>query len=312
MFYNVENLFDTLDDAKTEDSEFTPQSDKHWNSQHYWQKINHIAKVIIAVGGWKPPSVIGLAEIENARVLDDLTKKSPLARFNYKIVHQESPDPRGIDVALLYRPDQFSLVEKAFFPVLLHNDQTRDILLASLQINDDTVHVLVNHWPSRWSGELRTESLRITAAQCLRSHIDSLLTIGTSANILVMGDFNDTPKNRSLHDILSASLIGENADSSKLYNLAPEDEDGRIGTIFHRDIIDRWQIFDQVIISKSLLDGKQLRITTPVFQIFRPAWLLDKDGQAPYRSYMGPFYTGGFSDHLPVYIDIAAVGDLNK
>lgn len=312
MFYNVENLFDTLDDPKTEDSEFTPNGTKHWNAKHYHNKIDHIAKVIIALGGWDPPALVGLAEVENSQVLNDLTKRSPLSKFNYKIVHQESPDPRGIDAALLYRPDKLKLVSEGFFPVRLQNDETRDIVFAAFTIGSDTMNVFVNHWPSRWSGELATENLRYTAARCLSKQIDSIYNVTPYANVLAIGDFNDTPNNRSIHEILDASSTGEYDQSSRLINLAPSDEDGRVGTIFHRDVIDRWQIFDQILVSRPVLEGYDFKTATRTFQIFRPKWLLDKAGEAPYRSYLGPFYTGGFSDHLPVYVDIRIVNGIEK
>ncbi|MEO0330597.1 MAG: endonuclease, partial [Bacteroidota bacterium] len=172
MFYNVENLFDVRDDSLTRDEAFLPAGDRHWTYGRFLNKLNHIYKVIAGVGEWNPPAIVGLAEVENHYVLEDLLRETPLHRLGYQIVHQESPDSRGIDVALLFRPDLVSIEHQEFIAVtLLNRRKTRDILYAQVKLtNQDIVHFYVNHWPSRYSGTKVSEESRKQAATTLAAH----------------------------------------------------------------------------------------------------------------------------------------------
>jgi len=204
MFYNTENLFDSFDDSLTQDEEFTPMGARHWTWEKMNQKINGIYKTIIAVGEWNPPVFVGLCEIENGFVLNRLTHETPLVKYDYRIVHRESPDPRGIDVALLYRSDLFDLQESKFFRVFFPdqpNRKTREILYAKGVIDGvDTLHVFVNHWPSKLGGELESTSGRFAAANTLKQKVDSIKIFYPDARILIMGDFNDEPESAPLVD----------------------------------------------------------------------------------------------------------------
>ena len=197
MFYNTENLFDTENDSLTNDEEFTPDANRHWNQARLHSKAERLAKVILAAGKWNVPLVIGLCEVEDLNVLELLTRNEPLARFQYKIVHKDSPDSRGIDVALLYRPEYFRPFYYQAIPVADPKDKsfkTRDILQVSGVLNGcDTLHIFVNHWPSRYGGIMETLRYRGLAAETLKKSVLNLLVQYPKAQIICMGDFNDTP-----------------------------------------------------------------------------------------------------------------------
>ncbi|NJO88701.1 MAG: hypothetical protein HC831_06850 [Chloroflexia bacterium] len=224
MFYNTENLFDTENDSLTTDEEFLPNGPKFWTSNKYYTKLNQIATTIVSIGGWTSPEIIGLCEVENRKVLDDLCKKTGLKNLNYRIIHKESPDNRGIDVALLYQKDSFKpLGYKAIqvtFP-FSPGSTTRDILyVKGLTKNEDTLHLFVNHWPSRWGGQLESESRRMEAAKTLKTQTDSIFNNYQNAKIVIIGDFNDYPDNKSIKQILKASNNFENFVNYELYNLS--------------------------------------------------------------------------------------------
>lgn len=308
MFYNVENLFDIEDDSTKNDNDFLPEGRMHWNKMRYNTKLNHIYKVIIGVGEWAPPEIIGLCEIENHKVLNDLCIKTPLSKFEYKIVHYDSPDYRGIDVALLYLNKKFKVVHHMIIPVNFPNEpkkKTRDILyVKGIGLKTDTLHIYVNHWPSRRGGQSNTEKYRIHAARILKHSVDSILTLNPSANIVLMGDFNDDPENESIKILLNTHKKDTN--DTSLCNISHLYPHNKAGTLKYRGT---WNTFDQFIVSSALIKTKTtFYVSSQKSQIYAPEYLLIPDdnytGKKPFRTYTGPTYKGGFSDHLPIYIDI--------
>ena len=311
MFYNVENLFDTQDDSLTNDNEFLPNQGKYWTYSRYNEKLHHISTVIASIGGWNPPEIIGLAEIENRKVLDDLCKKAELSKLEYNIIHKESHDSRGIEVAMLYRKKYFKPLSykaiKVTFPFSL-NTFTRDILyVCGKTNNDDTLHVFINHWPSRWGGQLDSERNRMVVAQILRIEIDSIFKTYPNPKIVIMGDLNDYPENISLTEGLKANRTFDNLKDNQLYNLSSYIAQTKdIGSNKHEGV---WGILDQIIVSGALLNAKQgLSAKKENAYIFNPDFLLVDDenftGKTTFRTYNGYQYLGGYSDHLPVFIDL--------
>ncbi len=309
MFYNVENLFDTLDAPDKVDEEFTPGSEKKWNQERYGKKLGDIAHVIQSVNPSELPEIIGLAEVENDEVLQDLIRTDALRKGNYGVVHIESPDIRGIDVALLYRTEEITVVEKKAIPVVFPFDSTettRDILYVKGQTSDnETLHLFVNHWSSRRDGLRESEPKRIFAAVALRKEIDKLLNSDNDAKIIIMGDFNDEPTNNSIFGMLMANNKKKNASDRDLYNLMYDmHNDENKGTYNYRG---NWNMLDQIIISQALLSpGSGLHTNYYSGKIFSAEWMLYNDerlGQkVPNRTYGGPNYYGGVSDHFPVYV----------
>lgn len=305
MFYNVENLFDPEDEPGKNDEEFTPKGTRNWGYTRYRQKLSNISKVIVAAGGWEVPALIGLCEIENRKTIEDLTGQAPLKRLKYQFIHQESPDERGIDVALLYRKEMYEPVHEEFIAINFPQDplrKTRDILYsAGVVPTGDTLHVFVNHFPSRYGGELVSEPNRIFVASLLRQRVDSLLARNPQSLIVIMGDFNDHPDNRSIHDVLKAREVKEPFSDAELYNLfALHHAQGKGSYKFQG----AWGALDQMIVSGALLSGKQKVATKQDnAHVFRGNFLLepDKIGDKPFRTYIGLKYNGGFSDHLPIY-----------
>ncbi len=311
MFYNVENLFDTEDDSLTNDNEFLPDQGKYWNYHRYQEKLQHISTTIVALGGWTPPDIIGLAEIENRKVLDDLCKKTGLANLNYSIIHKESHDSRGIDVALLYRRQTFKPISYQAIKVVFDfspGSTTRDILYVyGVTNNEDTLHIFINHWPSRWGGQLDSERNRMEAARTLRYEVDSIFRENPRSKIVILGDLNDYPENRSLTDVLKANRTFENIMNNELYNLSAFiAQTSDIGSLKHEGV---WGILDQIIVSGTLLNAKNgLSTKKENAFIFNPDFLLIDDenftGKTNFRTYSGYKYLGGYSDHLPVFIDL--------
>ena len=310
-FYNVENLFDVYDDSLARDEEFTPEGPRHWNNNKFYKKINNTYKVIMALSESGPPVIVGLCEIENRFVLEKLVYDTPLKNFNYRIIQFESPDRRGIDVALLYRANLFEPLFSEAVPVLFPFDtasRTRDILhVKGVLLNTDTVHIFVNHWPSRYGGYLPTVPKRNYAAQVLKAKTDSILSINENAAILIMGDFNDGPQDESISEILSAKDPAGPISKSEMYNLMLTKQEGwPYGSLKYQQ---GWNRFDQLIVTGSLLDGySSPQVSKQGAIIYHAPFLLETDkthlGQKPKRTYVGFKYNGGFSDHLPVYVDI--------
>lgn len=312
MFYNCENYFDIDDDPTHWDEQFTPQGEKHWTYWKYWTKVNHIAKVITAVGGWQPPEIVGLCEVENQKVLEDLVNKSPIKVYNYKIIHYESPDRRGIDVAMLYQPKKFK-VDTSYpipvkFPEELGGKPTRDILFVRGRVaNKDTLYVFVNHWPSRFGGHMATDPLRLFVARLVRSKVDSLFAINPRAQIVIIGDLNDYPTDKSLLQGLRTMTKFDTILPHEVYNLSYYLQE--VKHEFSHKHQGEGGILDQIIVSGTLLDGKgPLYTTKDDAHVYKSPFLLEKDpnypGYRPFRTYIGFKYIGGFSDHLPVYLDI--------
>jgi len=310
MFYNVENFFDNENDSLTLDDEFLPDGARHWTNYKYKKKLNNIYKVIVAVGGWEPPEIVGLCEVENESVLEDLVNKTPLAKYEYKIIHKESPDQRGIDVALLYRKNKFNILQTSFIPIIRGNISlnTRDILFVKgVTGTKDTLNIFVNHWASRYSGKIESAKKRNFIAAVLRQRIDSIFAMDMHANIIIMGDFNDEPLDESVLRILDTKTDLSEIIPGSLYNLSYVfRNDKKIGSIKYKGT---WLMFDQFIVSASLLQrDNQLYLESASIHLFSPDFLLEEDktyyGFKPYRTYYGYRYQGGFSDHLPVYIDL--------
>ncbi|MBR3624879.1 MAG: endonuclease/exonuclease/phosphatase family protein [Bacteroidaceae bacterium] len=313
MSYNVENLFDYEHDSLKNDHEFLPDAERRWNRRKYKRKLNAIASVITAVGGWEAPALVGLCEVENERALTDLTKHSKLRRQGYRYVMTNSPDERGIDVALLYQPGSFRLVETQSIHVELPGgDATRDILHVVGQLqNLDTLDVFVCHFPSRSGGEKESEPKRLAAASILKQAVDSLVALRRDAKIIMMGDFNDYPENRSIREALAAedaypTLPAYRAD--KLYHLLAGNARGRhdYGSYRYRG---EWGFLDHMIVTGNLLQPSSNLYTVPgQADVFRAKFLLEPDtrygGDFPHRNYSGVKYSKkGYSDHLPIFAD---------
>jgi len=307
-FWNVENLFDTRDDSLTRDEAFTPYGDNHWTYKKLNEKWNNISKTIIAVGGWEAPEIIGFCEVENRWVLEQLLKNTVLDKVNYQIVHEDSPDNRGIDVALLYRPDKFE--KEGHHPIRIHFEDsrpTRDILhvWGKLVHNQARLHVFVNHWPSRYGGHLATNPKRMKAAQTLRAVVDSIQKVEPYANIVIMGDLNDHPNDESVLKGLAALPDTIKMDTFDLYNMMYP-KVGKEGTHKYQGV---WGVLDQIIVSHSLMKGYNgLKTHQGQAYIFKAPFLLEPDethrGYKLNRTFIGMKYHGGFSDHLPIYVDL--------
>ncbi len=311
MFYNVENLFDTEDDPKIDDQEYLPTSESQWTKERLETKYAHIAQVINALGKSQMPDIVGFAEIENRKVLDELLSKTDLGAKGYSIVHFDSPDKRGIDVGLIYQKDRFKLVKTMHYPVVFPGDMekpTRDILYVKGTVNGKTpLHVLVNHWPSRSGGQAETEEKRITAAKTARRVCDSIQGSDANANIILIGDFNDYPTDKSITQALGAE--GDTAKKgSKLYDLMTWQNSKTHGSHQYKG---EWGFLDQVIVSSAIVEGKaNLHTYFKSAQVFKPDFVLEKNEKygtmQPFRTYGGKKYLGGYSDHMPVFVDLYA------
>lgn len=308
LFYNVENLFDTKNDPQTEDDEFTPDGDRHWTYKRLNNKLLNISKVILSSSGWEIPTIVALCEIENRDLLEQLVTSTPLKSYPYKIIHKESPDHRGIDVAFLYNSKEFVPVNYKCYPLKNRSGsiiKTREILYVSGVVNNfDTIHFFVNHWPSRYSGVLETKPQRNAAAKLLRQQVDNLFEQYHSPKIVILGDFNDNPTDQSLSKILNAKELNIDAVDNGLYNLSYNWGGGENGTLKYQS---QWSVFDQIIVSGSLLNATSGLVAKPENAIIinRP-FLYEKDekygGLKPKRTYYGYSYQGGFSDHFPVLL----------
>lgn len=303
VFYNVENYFDPFIDSTRDYNEFTYEGDLHWSYNKYEKKRNDIYKTLVAVSGWKPLTVIGLAEIENYFVLYELVAKTPLKYENYNIVHFESNDFRGIETGVIYNADQFKLLYSEAIQIITPKDssfQTRDIIYVKGLLETDTIHIFYNHWTSRYRGLLESKEYRLIAAKRLKRTIDSITSINPDADILCMGDFNDNPSDESIQYLIN--------DASGILNQLQFSNTNRDvkGTLKYQG---NWSYFDQALISESLKNSNSgLFIKGNKTVIFDADFLLEKDekylGVKPYRTNIGYKYNGGISDHLPIYVDI--------
>jgi len=313
-FYNLENLFDTIDDPNTMD-EKSPimELDPKIQGEVYWKKNENMAKVISEIGedvAKNAPVIVGVAEIENRTVLEDLVNDSHLKDNDYGIVHYDSPDARGIDVALLYQEKIFEPTSTSVHEVVIYNldkpDEryyTRDVLLVTGNLDGDEMHFLVNHWPSRYGGEKKSRGNREKAAAVNKRIVDSLQEVDPYAKVVIMGDMNDGPYNSSIKNILQAEGEKDQVKPKGLYN--PTEnllKKKGLGTIGYRD---SWDLFDQIIVTKSLLEKDFSSYRYYKAGIYNPNYLINQTGRwkgYPYRSYADGQFTGGYSDHFPVYI----------
>ena len=305
MFYNVENLFDIKNDSLKNDEEFLPEGPRRWTYTRMKSKLTGIARVILNAGEWNPPVLVGLCEVENRWVVSNLIWETGLNNLGYRFVHFESPDERGIDVALLYLESRFKVLKT--YPVSIdlgeQNRPTRDVLyVKGLLDRTDTLHVMVNHWPSRLGGVASSHWKRETAAKRVKQIADSVFQINSKALLLLMGDFNETPDSELFKDILQAGGVD---DDGIMVNMALS-LNKNIGTIKHQQI---WSIFDYIMASRSLVDGSSvIQLNESDMNIIDLPFLLETDpvygGLKPYRTYRGFRYQGGFSDHLPVWINL--------
>jgi len=308
MFYNVENLFDCEDDSLTNDDEFTPEGDRRWNWNRLYDKADRLSKVILAAGKWNPPVFVGLCEIENLSVLELLTRQTSLENYQYKIVHKDSPDERGIDVAFIYRSDLFRPFDYQAINLIDPADKTfktRDMLRVSGVLNGcDTLHFFINHWPSRYGGIMETMEYRRMAAETLKNEVKKLLTKYPAAKVICTGDFNDTPKDESLYRVLEAKMTDNPAESGELINLSYNWMSEEIQTLKNQY---SWQVFDQWIVSDYFLTSSNC-VQFLGSEIFKAGFLLEPDskfrGVKPKRTYNGFKYQEGFSDHLPILLRI--------
>ncbi len=306
MFYNVENLFDPYDDPEKNDNDFTPEGNYRWTEFRWKEKTAKIAKVIRAVGEGDLPVIIGFCEIENRLVLDELARHPIICDGRYNVVHYDSPDRRGIDVGLFYRDELFLLLYSEPLRVEISNNPkfvTRDILYVKGILHRlDTLHLFVNHWPSRLGGAATSEPNRIAAARTLKQKVDSILFVVSNANIIIMGDFNDGPEDVSVFKILEA---GHAKDSKPLVNLMLSKPAGEGSHRFQG----KWEFLDQLIVSRPLLNEENLlKVANARAHVFKADFLLEDDarypGKIPYRQFIGFKFNGGYSDHLPVYLDL--------
>ncbi len=305
-FYNVENLFDTIDDPLTIDEDFTPTGKLQWTAPRYNEKLSRISEVIDMLPG-ELPVFIGLCEIENRSGLVDLVKQPKLNTGadmgSYEIIHADSPDERGIDVAAIYDASRLKNVRFEYYSIALPDPKdpnTRDILHARGALGKDEIHFFVNHWPSRSGGQAESEPNRFAVAALLRSKIDAVLSENSNAKILIMGDFNDHPNDKSMFEILGA----KNEPSAPLYNQMYAIHAAGNGSYFYKG---EWGALDQMITSSGFMITKGWHVDAQAAGVLRDEKILfrDKEGiTRPSRSYAGDSYKGGYSDHLPVFIKL--------
>lgn len=313
-FYNVENLFDTIDDSLTIDEDYTLRGKNHYSMDDYVEKINKTASVISKIGSAndnRGPSIIGLAEIENYRVLNDLVNSFPLQSSAYQIVQKDSPDRRGIDVALLYREEDFLPVDTKFIEVRLWNERgeriyTRDILYVNGILDSDEIHIIVNHWPSRRGGKSKSESKRMKTAYLVRQLTDRIILNDPDAKILILGDFNDDPVDKSIKEGLLKPIQVENNTLNPFFNPMEALFKKGWNSMAYRDGL---HLFDQIILSSTLKSDSN-KVNGYFFYragIYNPSYLISQKGKYkgyPLRSFQNNYYAGGYSDHFPVYVEL--------
>jgi endonuclease/exonuclease/phosphatase family metal-dependent hydrolase len=311
-FYNLENFFDCENNPFKEDDDYTPEGTHHWTQTRFEKKAINIAKVFIAIGEWDLPDIIGVCEIENETAIKQLLYHTPLQNGRYEYVYYESPDRRGINTALFYRTDRFKVLKS--YPISLTDTtdttfKTRDILyVEGLPVSSckDTLHVFINHWTSQYGGYSETVDKRNRAAQIARKKIDSLLALNSAARIVIMGDFNNNPDDESMTVHLRAPYQLKDCRNDDLINMMyPYFRQNNTGTHKYQQ---EWSILDQMIISPALYKSKHGLGVHGTAVIFSADFLLEKDevylGLKPFRTFLGFRYRGGFSDHLPIYLDL--------
>ena len=323
VFWNLENFFDTRDDPLTSDDEFTPMGEKHWSRKKFNEKRNGLAKAILLLADGELPSLIGVAEAENRYVLRQLTEATALSPAGYGIIHKDSPDSRGIDVALLYRKERFSPLKTDFINIRLPDTSMRTrLILYTKGVLDklDTIHVFVNHWPSKYGSGVLSDSRREAAAVSLRRYCDSLFFRNSRANILLMGDFNDSPERSAASAFPGFTNLAENL--QRRINRGKNDNEtfGAIaGTAspYKRvkgsiRFMGEWELIDHFLVSSNLMNPLEpIYCLRESMEVFSHTYLLENDrqylGYTPRRTFKGPRYNGGVSDHLPIIMTIKKV-----
>ena len=311
-FYNLENLFDTVNDSLTYDDDRTPEGKDNWTIDRYNQKIYNMSKVLSEIGSpdaQSSPDIIGLCELENRQVVEDLINHPHLREKDYGIIHFDSPDERGIDVALLYKKTVFLPTSFASLRLLLTNendyrDYTRDQLVVSGFLDGEEIHFIVNHWPSRSGGEARSKPNRIEAARLNKRIIDSISKLSPEAKIISMGDLNDDPIDDSLKKILKTKGKLADLENGDLYNPMEILHRKGVGSLAYRD---QWNLFDQIYFTANIVQELPDQYRFWKAGVYSSSYLIDKKGQYkgyPLRTYAGGNYIGGYSDHFPVYIHL--------
>ncbi len=307
-FYNMENFYDTIKSPNTDDSEYLPNGAAAWNTEKYLSKLDHISEVISQIGDEQMkggPTMIGVSEVENRQVLEDLINTPRLKNLGYAIAHFDSPDRRGVDVALLYKKTSF-VVEKAY-PVKLtipwiKDFYTRDQLVVKGLLDGEPLTIIVTHWPSRRGGEKRSGPLRAAAALLAKGIADSICNLTPNAKIIIMGDLNDDPTDKSLTKYLNAKSKPENLGPCDFYNpMSKLFRDG-IGSLAYRDA---WNLFDQTIVSAGLINNVNQGWKYAIAKVYNKPYLTQKNGAFagyPLRTSVGGVWLGGYSDHFPVYL----------
>jgi len=311
-FYNVENLFDTENDSLTFDDDRTSEGKDNWTISRYEKKIANIAKVLSQIGAGitkTSPDIIGLCEVENKSVVEDLIHHNYLNDKNYGIIHFDSPDERGIDVALLYKKSAFIPDSFKSHRLLILNDEgfrdySRDQLVVGGFLDNEEIYFMVNHWPSRSGGEARSRPSRIAAAKLNKHIIDSIVRLNADSKIISMGDFNDDPTNDSFKKVLKTKGKAINLKEGSLFNPMEKLFRKGIGSLAYRD---KWNLFDQIFFTSNLINDKKDSYSFWKAGVFSASYLLDPAGRYkgyPLRTYAGGSYIGGYSDHFPVYMHL--------
>lgn len=308
-FYNCENLFDTHHQPGKQDEDFTPEGKYHYTQRIFEQKLHNIASVFQAMNSeHNNLAIAGLAEVENDRVLQDLCSQPELGDKHFRHICHAGPDPRGINVGFIYDPSLFILLNEEIVPVMFtgtgHRSHGRDILHIYGILDGDTVHVFVNHWTSRRKGEDESERKRVQAAQANKTAIDELMSVNPNTKVIVMGDFNDNPTDRSIAEVLAATDDKNNTSASALYNPFQSIYNSGEGTEKYRST---WNLFDQIILSGSFLSNNAHHLFYNNAEIYRPRFIIDskKQNDAPKRSFTGSRWMNGYSDHFPVLVELS-------
>ncbi len=302
-FYNLENLFDIYNNPNTLDDDFTPTGLKKWSIKRYNSKINKLARTIAEVGdegSKRPPAIMGIAEVENKEVIEDLIAVEPLKNFNYGYVHYDSPDERGIDTGLIYNRDYFEVLHSEPITLMIFEkdgvrDATRDILYVKGLLNKEEVHIFVNHWPSRRDGDKASSFKRVQAAQTIVDFMEKIEKEIEKPNYIIMGDFNDGPNDESIQHLMQ---------SEKLYNPMKKLLTPNRGSANYKKA---WLLFDQIMVSHNFFNFQKGTHSFAHANIFDENFLTEFKGKfkgTPYRTYVGGKYIGGYSDHFPVYIQL--------
>ena len=307
-FYNLENLFDTINDPNKDDEEFLPEGGNQWNTEKYLSKLHNMAYAISTIGtDWSPDgvAVLGMSEMENRTVLEDLVAQPEIKNRNYQIVHYDSPDRRGVDVALIYNPKYFKLTSSKSYRTVVPSDPefiTRDQLLVSGLFDGEPMHFIVMHWPSRYGGEKRSMPGRVAAATLCRSIADSILREEPNAKIIMMGDFNDYPTNKTVTEHLRASGNMKNLRDGEFYNPMYDLHKKGIGTNYYRDAPG---VLDQTILTPALLPTDYSSYQLKNAMVHNKEFLKQHGGKYngyPFRTFGSGVWMGGYSDHFPVYV----------